>query len=105
MPELLLLSLTDSPVQAPGDCSSWCVQCNITTTNNNKSDKLTVHSVGLDELDPDTAITLPSGAVVTLSAGGTFTCDTNHVFDSLKEDEMGTDTFPYSPCTPIRILL
>ena len=67
----------------------------LTNDSDPESDKLTVHSVGLDESDPDTAITLPSGAVVTLSAGGTFTYDPNHVFDSLKEDEMGTDTFPY----------
>ena len=60
----------------------------ITNDRDPESDKLTVHSVGLDESDPDTAITLPSGAVVTLSAGGTFTYDPNHVFNSLKEDQM-----------------
>lgn len=60
-----------------------------------EEDKLTVHSVDGSTAGVGTAVTLPSGAIVTLAAGGTFTYDPNHVFDSLKEGDEGTDTFPY----------
>jgi VCBS repeat-containing protein len=60
-----------------------------------EDDKLTVTSVNGSTDGVDTAFTLPSGALVTLSSSGDFTYDPNDQFDSLKEGETGTDTFPY----------
>jgi VCBS repeat-containing protein len=43
-----------------------------------------------------TATQLPSGALLTVSANGTFTYDPNGAFDSLTGSETATDTFTYT---------
>ncbi len=62
------------------------------------ADTLTVSSVNDEGLSGGvgTEITLPLGATVTMSSDGDFTYDPKGQFDSLREDESGTDTFSYA---------
>ena len=64
-----------------------------------EDDPLTVTLVGdvaLNETVGSAVVTLPSGAVVTVSASGQYTYDPSGHFDSLDVNEEGVDTFTYT---------
>ena len=53
-------------------------------------------SVEPDETTGVAVVTLPSGAIVSVSSSGQYTYDPNSQFDSLDEGEEGFDTFTYT---------
>ncbi|BAZ48272.1 putative outer membrane adhesin [Nostoc sp. NIES-4103] len=57
---------------------------------------LTVTSVNGSPITVGTAITLISGALVTLNADGTFTYDPNNQFGGLRAGQTATDSFTYT---------
>ena len=60
------------------------------------NDGLTVTAVNGDAANVDSAITLASGAELTVNADGTFAYSTNGAFDSLGAGETHTETFTYT---------
>ncbi|ACC80158.1 beta strand repeat-containing protein [Nostoc punctiforme] len=62
----------------------------------NDSNSLAVTAVNGRTVVVGTAITLSSGALITLNADGSFTYDPNAKFDSLVIGESGTDSFIYT---------
>ena len=60
------------------------------------NNSLTVTAVNGNAIAVGTAITLSSGALLTLNADGTFTYDPNGQFDTLAVGESGSDSFTYT---------
>ena len=58
-------------------------------------DPLTVVQIDGAVFTPGNAVTLPSGALVTMQSDGSFDYDPNGVFDSLGSGESTTDSFTY----------
>jgi VCBS repeat-containing protein len=58
-------------------------------------DPLSVTQLNGASLVPGTPVTLPSGAILTLKADGSFDYDPNGAFDELAAGETGTDSFTY----------
>ena len=59
-------------------------------------DTLTVTEINGDGAGVGAQITLPSGALLTMNADGTYQYDPNGAFNSLGEGETGTDSFAYT---------
>ncbi|PSW03593.1 VCBS domain-containing protein, partial [Photobacterium lipolyticum] len=59
-------------------------------------DSLIVSEINGDATQVGNAVTLASGAIVTLNANGSYSYDANGQFDSLKQGEKGTDSFTYT---------
>ncbi|MBG1270122.1 Ig-like domain-containing protein, partial [Nostoc sp. WHI] len=62
----------------------------------NDRNSLTVSAVDGNTIAVGTAITLSSGALVTLNADGSLTYDPNALFESLAVDETATESFTYT---------
>jgi len=60
------------------------------------ADGLAVTEVNGDSGAIGSPLTLPSGAIVTVNADGSYTYDPNGAFDSLAEGQSTTDTFSYT---------
>ena len=63
--------------------------------NDADGDPLTVVQIDGAAFTPGNAVTLPSGALVTMQPDGSFDYDPNGVFDSLGSGESTTDSFTY----------
>ncbi|WP_156800806.1 Ig-like domain-containing protein [Dactylococcopsis salina] len=61
-----------------------------------EGDSLTVSAVNGEESNVGTEFELPSGALLTLNADGSFEYDPNNAFDNLAEGETTTDRFSYT---------
>lgn len=64
-------------------------------TDPDLSDTLSVYSVNGDTLAVGQTIVLPSGALLTLAADGSYSYDPNGAFNSLNTGEFATDGFSY----------
>lgn len=64
--------------------------------NDPDGDNLTVNSVEGSTDNIGQEITLPSGALVTLTSDGTYTFDPNGQFESLNDSEIASETFHYT---------
>ncbi|MBD2415418.1 hypothetical protein FACHB389_18780 [Nostoc calcicola FACHB-389] len=62
----------------------------------NDSNSLTVTAINGTTIVVGSAITLSSGALVTVNADGSLTYDPNALFDALAVDESSTDSFTYT---------
>ena len=60
------------------------------------NDPLTVTQINGEDITNGEQITLASGALLTIRTNGTFDYDPNGAFDSLSDDEQGTETFTYT---------
>ncbi len=60
------------------------------------ADVLSVIAVNGAALAPDSTIQLPSGALLTIAADGSYSYDPNGVFNGLDEGEQATDSFQYT---------
>ena len=59
-------------------------------------DPLSVVQVNLTEFTPGSPITLPSGALLTMNANGTYVYDPNGAFDGVAEGATTVDSFSYT---------
>ena len=101
-----ITGVNDAPVAAPdaGSVSEddvYVVASNGVLANDvdpDASDVLTVTTAAGSSVDPvsPAAVTLPSGAILTMHADGTYYYDPNGQFDHLAVGESATDSFTYT---------
>ncbi|MGL5078869.1 MAG: Ig-like domain-containing protein, partial [Waterburya sp.] len=87
------IAVDDEPITDEDTSTTISVLSNDTDPNN---DKLTVTKVNGNAANVGQAVTLNSGALLTLNNDGTVTYNPNKRFESLNDGQTATDTFSYT---------